>query len=333
MITGLLIFKDKLKAFYAKGGVYIRHILRFVLAFLATYVVGRVIGNGSMISSPLICAAIALICAFVPLNITVVVSTVYIIIHLFAMSLELAIIGVGVILIVYLLYFRFTPRTGFLLILTPLLFCLRVPYVVPVIAALTVGMSGIVPSVCGVFIYYLVEFAAENANAIITLDVDNALQNITFIFNNILTNRELIVVVVSFAVVITMIYLIKRLSVNYSWIIAIIAGCVTDALIQIIAFSVLEVEYNVLLLLGGHVLAILIGLALNLFIFTVDYSATEYVQFEDDDYYYYVKAIPKASVAKRDVTVKRINEAHRNKGFVYSESYEEEPDVKEDEEI
>ncbi len=333
MITGLLIFRDKLKAFYAKGGVYIRHILRFALAFLATYVVGRVIGNGSMISSPLICAAIALICAFVPLNITVVVSTVYIIIHLFGISLELAVIGAAVILVVYLLYFRFTPKTGFLLILTPLLFCLRVPYIVPVIAALTVGMSGIVPSVCGVFIYYLVDFAAKNANAIITMDADNALQNITFIFNNILTNRELIVIAVSFAVVITMIYLIKRLSVNYSWIIAIIAGCVTDALIQIIAFSVLEVEYNFLMMLGGHLLAILVGLAMNLFIFTVDYSAAEFVQFEDDDYYYYVKAIPKASVAKRDVTVKRINDAGRNKGFVHTESYDDENEAESGEEI
>lgn len=333
MITGLLIFRDKLKAFYAKGGVYIRHILRFGLAFLATYVVGRVIGNGSMISSPLICAAIALICAFVPLNITVVVSTVYIIIHLFGISLELAVIGAAVILVVYLLYFRFTPKTGFLLILTPLLFCLRVPYIVPVIAALTVGMSGIVPSVCGVFIYYLVDFAAKNANAIITMDADNALQNITFIFNNILTNRELIVIAVSFAVVITMIYLIKRLSVNYSWIIAIIAGCVTDALIQIIAFSVLEVEYNFLMMLGGHLLAILVGLAMNLFIFTVDYSAAEFVQFEDDDYYYYVKAIPKASVAKRDVTVKRINGAGRNKGFVHTESYDDDSEGEIEEEI
>ncbi len=327
MITGILIFKDKLKAFYAKGGVYIRHILRFVLAFLAVYVVGRVIGNGSMISSPLICAAVALVCAFVPLNITVVVSTVYIIVHLFGISLELAVIAVCVILVIYLLYFRFTPKTGFLLILTPLLFCLRVPYVVPVIAALTVGMTGIVPSVCGVFIYYLVEFASKYSNAIITLDADNALQNITFIFNNILTNRELIVVAVSFAVVITMVYLIKRLPMNYSWIIAIIAGCITDALIQIISFSVLDVEYSVLLMVGGHLLAIFIGLVLHLFIFTVDYSATEYVQFEDDDYYYYVKAIPKASVAGRDVTVKRINGSRENRGFVHTESYEDEEDI------
>ena len=31
------------------------------------------------------------------------------------------------------------------------------------------------------------------------------------------------------------------------------------------------------------------------------------MQFEDDEYYYYVKAIPKMSVNARDVNVKRIN--------------------------
>ena len=32
----------------------------------------------------------------------------------------------------------------------------------------------------------------------------------------------------------------------------------------------------------------------------------EYVQFEDDEYYYYVKAIPKNSVTKSKKTVKKI---------------------------
>ena len=31
----------------------------------------------------------------------------------------------------------------------------------------------------------------------------------------------------------------------------------------------------------------------NFFFFSVDYTCTEYVQFEDDDYYYYVKAVPR----------------------------------------
>ena len=319
MLTKLVILKEKLKKIYAKGGVYIRYILNFALAFSSMFIVTRAIGSGKLFSSPLICAALALICAFLPINVTVVVATIYIIVHLFSISVELAVIALSVILVIYLLYFRFAPNTGFLMILTPLLFYIHVPYVVPVIAALSVGMTGIVPAVCGVFIFYLVNFASQYGKTLGTFSADNALQNINFIFNNILTNKELIVVVVSFAVVITMIYLIKRLSVDYSWIIAIITGCVTDALIQVVAFSVLSVEFSVPVMVLGHLLAIAVGLVMNFFIFTVDYYSTEYVQFEDDDYYYYVKAIPKLSVASRDVKVKKINSVSESKGVTHTE--------------
>ena len=37
------------------------------------------------------------------------------------------------------------------------------------------------------------------------------------------------------------------------------------------------------------------------------YLQTEEVQFEDDDYYYYVKAVPKMAVSRRDVQVKKFN--------------------------
>ena len=40
----------------------------------------------------------------------------------------------------------------------------------------------------------------------------------------------------------------------------------------------------------------------------MDYKHTENVQFEDDDYYYYVKAIPKRKVAAPDRKVKNITE-------------------------
>ena len=40
--------------------------------------------------------------------------------------------------------------------------------------------------------------------------------------------------------------------------------------------------------------------------FNVDYSRTEYVQFEDDEYYYYVKAVPKNTVTAPQKRVKTI---------------------------
>ena len=299
MLTGLLEFKEKLKAFYAKGGIYIRYVCNFVLAFLSMFAMSRKIGGNGIISNPLICIALSIVCAFLPVNITVVIVTIYMIINLFTLSLELAMIALGVMVVIYLLYFRFAPKTGFIMILTPILFFLKLPYVVPVVAALTVGMTGIVPAVSGVFIYYIITFAANYSTAISTLDVNNALQNINFIFNNILTNKELVTIVVSFAVVITMIYFIKRLSVNYSAIIAVIAGCVTDALIQIIAFAVLSVNFSIIGMIAGHIAAIIVGLVINFFIMSVDYTATEYVQFEDDDYYYMSKRFRKCRLPER----------------------------------
>ena len=322
MLTGLLEFKEKLKAFYAKGGIYIRYVCNFVLAFLSMFAMSRKIGGNGIISNPLICIALSIVCAFLPVNITVVIVTIYMIINLFTLSLELAMIALGVMVVIYLLYFRFAPKTGFIMILTPILFFLKLSYVVPVVAALTVGMTGIVPAVSGVFIYYIITFAANYSTAISTLDVNNALQNINFIFNNILTNKELVTIVVSFAVVITMIYFIKRLSVNYSAIIAFIAGCVTDALIQIIAFAVLSVNFSIIGMIAGHIAAIIVGLVINFFIMSVDYTATEYVQFEDDDYYYYVKAVPKMSVARKNVTIKKFNSSKDNRGAIHTESYE-----------
>ena len=42
---------------------------------------------------------------------------------------------------------------------------------------------------------------------------------------------------------------------------------------------------------------------LQFFAFSVDYSRTEYTQFEDDDYYYYVKAVPKLAVTRPEPKV------------------------------
>ena len=47
------------------------------------------------------------------------------------------------------------------------------------------------------------------------------------------------------------------------------------------------------------------------FAFHVDYSRAEKVQFEDDEYYYYVRAIPKITVATPSKTVKKINTAKK----------------------
>ena len=70
-------------------------------------------------------------------------------------------------------------------------------------------------------------------------------------------------------------------------------------------------KISILGLIVGSIFAVLIAKVVEFFGFNVDYSRTEKVQFEDDEYYYYVKAVPKVTVAAPARTVKKINSSRR----------------------
>ena len=61
----------------------------------------------------------------------------------------------------------------------------------------------------------------------------------------------------------------------------------------------------------GNLISVGIAFGLKFFFFHVDYKRTERVQFEDDDYYYYVKAVPKITMQVQDKQVKKINTKRR----------------------
>ena len=106
---------------------------------------------------------------------------------------------------------------------------------------------------------------------------------------------------------ILVVYLIRRLSMDYSWVVAIVAGAVT----QLVVIFMGDFLFSVSIPVGPMILSLagsaLLAVVYDFFIFSVDYTRTEYVQFEDDDYYYYVKAVPKMTVATPEFKVQKIN--------------------------
>ena len=88
-----------------------------------------------------------------------------------------------------------------------------------------------------------------------------------------------------------------------------------------LAFSA---NISVLMVIVGTILAIVLGYLLQILFFSVDYKRTEFVQYEDDDYYYYVKAVPKVNITNADVKVKRINaqKAKRTDNIGHDRKYE-----------
>ena len=65
-------------------------------------------------------------------------------------------------------------------------------------------------------------------------------------------------------------------------------------------------------LLLGTIIAIPVAMLVGFLFMGLDYSRTERVQFEDEDYYYYVKVVPKMNIQAPSKTVKKINtQRHR----------------------
>lgn len=58
----------------------------------------------------------------------------------------------------------------------------------------------------------------------------------------------------------------------------------------------------------------------TVFRFNLDYSRTEKVQFEDDEYYYYVKAVPKMTVATPEKKVKKITTQRNSRNARHTHS-------------
>ena len=111
--------------------------------------------------------------------------------------------------------------------------------------------------------------------------------------SDFLKNKEMLLGIVIFVVVILAAGLIYKLSFNYSWYVAIGAGVVLSIITALFGGLVIKVDAPVVKVLIGSILGALIALLIQFCKDIIDYSRTEHVQYEDDDYYYYVKAVPK----------------------------------------
>ncbi len=113
---------------------------------------------------------------------------------------------------------------------------------------------------------------------------------ITFI-DNIFANKEMIFVVLIFAFVIIVMWALRQLKFSYSFEITIFAGGALVAILHAVLAGFMTIKLSYVIL--GTMLSMIIVYIVQFFRMVLDYSAVETVSFEDDDYYYYVKAVPK----------------------------------------
>ena len=305
-MTNLLVIREQMKKIYGKYEAYLKPLGKFLLALITFSIINSRIGYYTSLNNAAIVLILALLCSILPWNLTVVIAAVLTLLHLYAMSMECALIALCLYLILFILYFRFSPQDTLAVLFVPICYVMKIPYIIPLALGLIGTPASAVAVVCGVIVFDVLAYMNDSVAVLNSYEASAVLDKIRYILDGILGNKEILVTCIAFAAAVVVVYFIRRLSIDYAWTIAIITGTLLMVLVELFGDLMFDTSISVVGLILGCIVSALIAKLLEFFVFNVDYSRTENVQFEDDEYYYYVKAVPKNTVATPEKRVKTI---------------------------
>ena len=304
----LLELKESFKKFYNRYNTYVVPASKFIIALICFIMINTSIGYMDKLKNPVFALLLAVICAFLPGGFTLIVLSAFILIQLYVIAPEFALLVLCVMLLMYLLYFRFAPKTAYILIITAMFCWMKIPFVLPVAIGLCSSVAAVIPVSFGVIMYYIIRTASDYEAAISDDSLSESMKQISYLIESLLKNRQMLVLIIAAAVTIIVVYIIRRQKIDHSWKIAIIVGSITQFLILVVGQIALKSDFNIVLIIIGTILGVAAAYICNIVFFALDYKRTEYVQYEDDEYYYYVKAVPKVVVQMPEKQVKHITE-------------------------
>ena len=308
-MTTLLEIKEKLIRFYGKNEIYLLPVIKFVFALFTFLMINNSIGYMKFISRTPVALILALVCSVIPVNGMIVLSALVSLLDFYALSLEVCLVGLLLFAVIYFIYFRFAPKSGFNAILTPICFKLHIPYIVPVGTGLLSEAYSVISVACGTVLYFFIRGVGENANALGSAaeESDSSASKIVIALNQLVGNKEMYLVLVIFVIAALMVYLIRRLDIEHAWTIALMSGILFEMIGLTAGYLLLGISGRTVGVIAGSIVSGLIAFLIEFLFFNLDYSRTEKLQFEDDEYYYFVKAIPKSLVTEKDKQIKRFN--------------------------
>lgn len=314
-MTVLLELKERMVTIYKRVEFVLLPFIKFIFAMI---ILSRVNGFMSMfddsgklelLGSATIRIAMSLIVAFVPGIWFAFLIIVNVCGRLFFTSMEGTVIVFIILIVLYLMFLRLFPKQAYLAIVTPFLLSINLAYVIPLAAGLLIGPAAVIPVGVGICVYFFAGYmpgllelkAADLAEMPVVL-----IDMYRYFINNATQDRQMMIMIGVFSVVIIVTFFVSRLEMDFIHYIAIGFGALVMIFGFIIGNIIMKAGVGIGSVIGGTIVAVIIVGAIQFFRFSLDYQKTEKHQFEDDDYYYYVKAVPKIKIARSNREIKTI---------------------------
>ena len=330
----LLSMRQNIISEFKKYEYIILPFMKFILIFSAIHMLITATNYTGALSGVIAVMFLALIGTFVSAQWILIGSILLTTLFILPANPIFAILMFILLTILYLAFMRLFPKEGLLTLVTLMAFAINVPLILPIIVALLGGYICIVMMIIGVIVWFMVpELTAVIQTTTLNKSeiVDLATSVSKTDFNALLMDEKMLSVVVVFFIVFSVVYIIRKQSIDYAPYIAIGVGLVVNILgfgLAILFFDDIGMKMGSIILwtvIGG-----IVAVVVQFFSVALDYQRSEVVQFEDDDNYYYVKVVPKINVKVKHTTVKHVytnNKGPKDFNSRIMESYNEDKGI------
>ena len=296
-MTLLRELRYKLTALYGRHSTIMNIVGKFALALVVFLSLKRVIGGGGIFENTFLILILTLLCSIMPLAAIPVFAGAMTVGLSFGLGYDAAGAAAVLLIMLLVLFLRFAPESAFILVFVPMALYFGVPQVVPVCAALKQRMTAVLPTMSGVAVYYLLltlngyeNLAGGGSGS------SGVMERLEALANGLFGRPEMILNLIILCAVFVVTHAIRSLPIRSSYQAAAVTGSIFYPVFMLVGGRLTDVAVSPAAMALGAAASIAVSLIFVFFIYDVDYRATEYLQFEDDDYYYYVKAMPKITV-------------------------------------
>ncbi|MBR3402803.1 MAG: hypothetical protein IKG67_11275 [Parasporobacterium sp.] len=300
--------KNRIDDYYQKHPTLSGLIIKFVLSIVVLFLLRANIGFNPILSNVFFVILFAAVCSFVPIKLMTMALVAYAIVQIFSLSTGLGVLACILFVIMYLIYFRFDERTGYAIVLVPLFCIIRLPFLVPAVLAVTAGVGSVISSLLGLLFYYFIHYMQMNTAVFMGAADNTELTKISMALSGLFSYREMWYTMACVLIAFFAVYYLKKININKSSYMAVSIGTGIYLILILVSNLLCEsMTYNKLFwIVFGSVLTCILAIVISDLLLPLDYSRTELLEFEDEEYKYFVRAVPKVSVSKKSVKIKRI---------------------------
>ncbi|MBQ2576494.1 MAG: hypothetical protein II566_04420 [Lachnospiraceae bacterium] len=263
----------------------------------------QMFGFHELLSSNMILIPLGIICFFVPLSAAGLIMMIYTTLQVMSLSQSAGVMLFLMFMLSYIFSNAYQARQLTHFVGVTVLYRMHIPYLAPLWAGLFGNISEVTTIICGSVISFYLKTVHDSVPQIADApDTVNALD----LVQSMVSNPMFFVYELAIVGMFVMVWLFRSSKLKHSWVWAVIFGTLTEFVIMLGGSLFLNDSRGLTQITVGSLVTLIVGILLFFVFQDLDFKRVETVQFSDDEYYYYVTAVPRIRLAEEDKEIKKI---------------------------